>query len=314
MEKSLDHLYRTKTDIGHTHSDSELLSLSFNKLTGKPTTLAGYGITDAGSVVHTHAGTDITSAVSLANYATTAGALPASTGNYGTFEITGTAKSGYSGLHFAAVNKTLMMNTSSVSCGVWNDAINSWEWYFDPNGILQAGTVPWARLSNKPTTLAGYGITDSPSTTGATFTGQVSATTITATSSSSATANLGGGISSSWAGTSTYPTLYSSANDRWVMHINPHISYTAPGVNGFTGSMTGATVRMASDPAGTTYWDVGVGVCSVGADKFAIGRNGVALLSITSGGVINANVSSATTATTSNNIPTSDVGGNIWIS
>jgi len=94
-----------------------------------------------------------------------------------------------------------------------------------------------------------------------------------------------GAISASWAGNTNYPTLYGSDAARWVMHINPHISYVANGVNGYTGSaMTGATVRFASNTSASTYWDLGVGTNSVGSDKFSIGRAGSPLLNITSTG------------------------------
>jgi hypothetical protein len=68
------------------------------------------------------------------------------------------------------------------------------------------------------------------------------------------------------------------------MHINPHVSYTQNGVNGFTGSMVGATVRFASNPAADTFWDIGVGTNSAGTDKLSIGRAGTNYLSITNAG------------------------------
>ena len=67
------------------------------------------------------------------------------------------------------------------------------------------------------------------------------------------------------------------------MHINPHISYVQNGTNGYTGGMTGATVRFASNPAAASYWDVGVGTSGVGADKFSIGRAGSSFFSIDNG-------------------------------
>jgi hypothetical protein len=108
---------------------------------------------------------------------------------------------------------------------------------------------------------------------------------ITTTSTAAASGNFGS-IASSWAGSTTYPTLFSSATDRWVMHINPHISYTQNGINGFAGSMAGATIRLASNPAADTYWDIGTGTNSVGTDKFSIGRAGSNILAITSGGSV----------------------------
>jgi hypothetical protein len=97
-----------------------------------------------------------------------------------------------------------------------------------------------------------------------------------------------GGVQASWAGSASYPTLYGSSNDRWVMHINPHVSYTQNGVNGYTGTTYGAMLRMAGNAAADMYWDIGIGVCSVGTDKFAIGRNSTALLTMTNGGAVTA--------------------------
>ncbi len=82
-----------------------------------------------------------------------------------------------------------------------------------------------------------------------------------------------GTTATSWAGNSTYPTIFSSTSDQWVMFTNPHISYTQNGINGFSGSMTGATLRMAGDPTAASYWDAGPGTSGAGADKFSIGRN-----------------------------------------
>jgi hypothetical protein len=108
---------------------------------------------------------------------------------------------------------------------------------------------------------------------------------ITTTSSGIASGNFGGN-SASWEGNAGYPTLFGSSADRWIMHINPHISYTQNGVNGFAGSMTGATLRYASNPSASYYWDIGVGTNSVGADKMSLGRAGVNFLAITNAGNI----------------------------
>ena len=104
---------------------------------------------------------------------------------------------------------------------------------------------------------------------------------------STATSSLNlGSVSSSWAGSISYPTIFGSTPDRWIMHINPHISYTNPGVNGFTGSMLGATIRFASNPGASAYWDAGVGTNGIGEDKFSIGRLGTNFLNITNSGTV----------------------------
>lgn len=101
--------------------------------------------------------------------------------------------------------------------------------------------------------------------------------TITTAQSTSGQGNFG--ATTLWAGGS-YPTLFSSVAEKWIMHANPHICYTENGSNGYTGTMTGATVRFASNPAANASWDLGIGVCSVGADVFAIGRNGTSAITI----------------------------------
>ena len=104
---------------------------------------------------------------------------------------------------------------------------------------------------------------------------------------STATSSLNlGSVSSSWGGSISYPTIFGTLPDRWVMHINPHISYTSPGVNGFTGSMLGATIRFASNPVASAYWDAGVGTNGIGEDKFSIGRLGTNFLNITNSGTV----------------------------
>lgn len=77
------------------------------------------------------------------------------TGTYGSIDVRGTTNS-YGGIHFPDSQVTLMMNPTYQ--GVMNDS-GSWDWYF-ADGVLTAGTVPWANITGKPTTLAGYGITD----------------------------------------------------------------------------------------------------------------------------------------------------------
>jgi hypothetical protein len=95
-----------------------------------------------------------------------------------------------------------------------------------------------------------------------------------------------GYIEASWGGDLAYPTLYGSHPDRWVMHINPHISYVQNGVNGFTGSSEGAKIRFASDTNAPSAWDIGIGANGVGADRLSIGRESSSYLAIDNGGKV----------------------------
>jgi hypothetical protein len=45
---------------------------------------------------------------------------------------------------------------------------------------------------------------------------------------------------------------------------------------------------MAGNPTASMYWDLGIGVCNVGTDLFAIGRNSTALVTISNGGNLTA--------------------------
>lgn len=73
---------------------------------------------------------------------------------YGAISIDG-VKNSYSGINFRSGTTnygTFMVRTTGTPIqGFYNAADNGWLWYWD-NGVLTAGTVPWARLSNVPTT------------------------------------------------------------------------------------------------------------------------------------------------------------------
>ena len=77
--------------------------------------------------------------------------------------------------------------------------------------------------------------------------------------------NIGGGAykgsygsaSFSWDGSTSYPTLYGSHPDRWVMMTFPHIPYLESGSRGFTGSTQGAKIRFEGAISSPTNWDIG---------------------------------------------------------
>ena len=109
----------------------------------------------------------------------------------------------------------------------------------------------------------------------------------------SAYGGASGGVSinlyykTTWGGTQ-YPTIYGGSTAEFFMLHLPHIPYLQTGVNGYSGSNYGALVRFAGQAAASSYWDVGVGACGVGADKFVIGRNESALFTITNSGNVTA--------------------------
>jgi hypothetical protein len=126
----VDALLLTKSNISHTHA--------FADLTAKPTTLAGYGITDAAPLVHTHAYSSLTGIP--ATFA------PSAHGHTWA-EITGepTTLAGY-GITDAAP----LVHTHDYA------TLTNIPATFTPAAHNQA----WSTITATPTTLAGYGIVD----------------------------------------------------------------------------------------------------------------------------------------------------------
>ena len=187
---------------------SFLTSVSFSSLTGKPTTLAGYGITDA---LTTAADADIgsndfitTGKVYFANMFSQLANLPSASTYHGMFahvHATGAAYFAHAG------NWVRLANQSEVFSGVFAD------------------------LTSKPTTLAGYGITD-----GATITAL------------SAKANL---ASPALTGVPTAPTASNATN-------TTQIATTAFVQSAVSGISAGANVSVSgsapSSPAAGDLW------------------------------------------------------------
>ena len=124
----------------------------------------------------------------------------------------------------------------------------------------------------------------------ATFAGTISSGAITSSGQVSGTTlkvengnydGFFGNASFSWGGSTSYPTIYGSHSDRWVMFTYPHIAYLQNGTQGHTGSTTGATIRFASDAAASTNWDLGIGSTT---DLFRIARAGTNAIEINSSG------------------------------
>ena len=108
-------------------------------LTGTPTTLAGYGITDGGS----SAWADLTGTpTTLAGYGITDGGSSA----WADITDTPTTLADY-GITDAVVNFADLGTTPTTLAGY---------------GITDGGSSSWADITDTPTTLADYGITDSP--------------------------------------------------------------------------------------------------------------------------------------------------------
>ena len=147
LDTRIDNLESTKSDIGHTHDDryyteSEINDLlntksntnhthTFSSLTSKPTTISGYGITDA-----------------------------LTTSNYTSYTVKkdGTGASGNWGINISG-NAATATNADYATSAGSAPASDVYSW-------AKQSTKPsysFSEITSKPTTLAGYGITDAAS-------------------------------------------------------------------------------------------------------------------------------------------------------
>ena len=140
-----------------TNVSTAAISVAFNDITGKPTTLAGYGITDAQPL----------------NVNLTA---LAETGSNGLYVKTGSGTSATRSIDAGAGisvangdgiggNPTVAISNTAVTPGTYGQAGKIPVIAVNQQGqITSAGeidsTVDWTNVSNTPTTLSGYGITD----------------------------------------------------------------------------------------------------------------------------------------------------------
>lgn len=154
---------------------------SFASLTGKPTTIGGYGITDFNSLgdarwsllAHTHTFASLTSIpTTLAGYGIT-DAVPSSrtlTINGTAFDLSAnrswtivggvTSVFGRSGAVVAATNDYTFAQLASIPTTIAGYGITDFNSLGDARWSLLAHTHTFASLTSKPTTIAGYGITD----------------------------------------------------------------------------------------------------------------------------------------------------------
>ena len=167
-----------------TLSASDIPSLDWSKITtGKPTTLSGYGITDgvqnAGNAISLQSGVDASKPAAGTNgrfYAATDTqkiyfdngsswiSLASNNGSGGsvTSVATGTGLTGGP----VTSSGTISLADTTVTAGSYGSATQTPTFTVDAQGRLTAAsntilTPAWSSITSKPTTLSGYGITDS---------------------------------------------------------------------------------------------------------------------------------------------------------
>jgi trimeric autotransporter adhesin len=218
---------------------------TFAQIGSKPTTLAGYGITDAALATHTHT-LDVLSNVTI----TTPTNGQVLTYNSTTSKWTNQAAAGGGG------------GVTSV---------------FNRSGIVQAaaGDYTFAQIGSKPTTLAGYGITDAAPATGAT--GYIQNTTSQQTTSNfniSGSGTLGGSLTVTGASTfrAAITADFNVANTKTQIRDNG-LYITRNTVGDYGNTITGNNHMMDySTRSGHRFL-----VNSVGASTFFVGEVGVGI-------------------------------------
>ena len=197
--------------------------------------------------------------------------FPSQTGNSGKFLTTnGTAVSwGTVATDWNSLTGKPLTFTPSIHSHIWSDI-----------------------ASGKPTTLAGYGITDAQASSTAWNTGNLNLSTVAFNCSNlttngllsvnSGTINTRIGSRNTWDGNLSAPTVYSSHPDEWVMFHNPHIPFLRNGYNGYSGTENGSKISMNTSPLGTNYWSIGCTTFTneTSVDAFRFFRNSKCLLAI----------------------------------
>jgi len=143
---------------------SWLTSLAWSKISSKPTTLSGYGITDGVSTSGSYsdpswltsfAWSKISSKpTTLSGYGITNGMI------WGGESTSDPISPGSGTVYYNSVNDLFKIYTEGE--GVWLTFLFADRSYSNPSWLT---SLAWSKISSKPTTLSGYGITDGASTT-----------------------------------------------------------------------------------------------------------------------------------------------------
>jgi hypothetical protein len=146
----------------------------------------------------------------------------APTGN-STLGIAAASSGTYAGFNCPALDRSFLWGAAGGS-GVIREGV-AWIWHFNDAGALDIGTVPWSAVTGKPTTLAGYGITDAAPLASPTLTGNPTAPT-------PATSDNDTSIATTAFVRNAITTYGGGGGVESVTALSPN-SYAAGGVTGF---------------------------------------------------------------------------------
>ena len=230
---------------------------AWSSITSKPTTLSGYGITDAASSTHNHTGTyqpldgDLTAIAALAGTSgflkkTAADTWSLDTSTYLTANQNITVSGDASGSGTTAISLTLA--NSGVTAGTYNNSATAVtpitvdaKGRVTGTGAAVTITPAWGSITSKPTTLSGYGITDAVSSS--TLSGYASLSTSNTWTKTQAPANgsLTDAATIAWDGSTLQVASVTLAGNRTLgamTGIVPEATYVLIMSQDATGSRT----------------------------------------------------------------------------
>lgn len=251
---------------------------AFSSITGKPTTIAGYGITD---------GVTLTGTETLTNKTFT------DSTTFFQDNLDNTKKAQFELSNIATVTtRTYALPDDNGKIVITNSG-NTQNIIpkFNNNDKLIASNI----TDNDSYAAVGpFAIFDFAGTT---YISYISSYSITAYPT--AGLNTGNFTETAFYGAIIQPSLFSNdTTSQSVIVVNPKIPYCVNGTNNYSGSKTGANITFASDTTATNNWDIGVGANTVGVDIFSIGRNGTSLFTMSNAGAITTNINTTAQITT----------------
>lgn len=245
---------------------SATIAPAFSSITGKPTTIAGYGITDGVTLTGTETLTNKTFTDSTTFFQDNLDNTKKAQ-----FELSNIATATTRTYTLPDDNGKIVITNSGNTQNIIPKFNNNDK--LIASNIIDDGSV---------ISIGSFAIFD---LAGTTFLSYISSYAITAYPT--AGLNTGNFTETAFYGAIIQPSLFSNdTTSQSVIVVNPKIPYCVNGTNNYSGSKTGANITFASDTSATNTWDIGVGANSVGIDVFSIGRNNTSLFTMNNAGAI----------------------------